>query len=98
MFIDYKAKLHGIPVFKIDPHYTSKQCSRCGLLGTRSKKDFKCLCGHVSHADVNAAFTIAERHTGRVRLPVEKDIGNRSTDTLKKATTREQLTLKPHRF
>jgi len=86
-FVEYKAKLLGIPVFKIDPRYTSQQCSRCGLLGNRNGKSFKCpACGHVEHADVNAAFVIAERHTGIVRLPVVRDIGKGSTDTPERAT------------
>ena len=86
-FVEYKAKLHGIPVIKIDPRYTSQQCSKCGLLGNRNGKLFKCpACGHVEHADVNAAFTIAERHTGIVRLPVEREIGKGSTDTPQRAT------------
>lgn len=86
-FIEYKAKLLGIPVVKIDPAYTSQQCSRCGLLGNRDKKHFKCLaCGHVEDADVNASFVIGLRHQGILRFPVDRDTGKGSTDTPGEAT------------
>lgn len=84
--IEYKAKLLGIPIFKIDPQYTSQQCSKCGHLGKREGKQFYCSCRTiVEDADVNAAFVIALRHKGILRSPVDRDAGEGSTDTPKGA-------------
>jgi len=79
LFLTYKAKLYGVPIAFIDPRYTSQQCSKCGLLGERNGKSFKCSCGHVENADVNASFVISRRHQG-FQLPKDRDLGKGDTD------------------
>lgn len=61
-FLTYKALRAGVPIKKVDPYYTSQQCSRCGHLGIRDHKKFSCQnCKHFDHSDVNAGFCIARR-------------------------------------
>jgi len=66
-FIEYKAKERGIPVERVNPHYTSQECSYCGILGMRSRdlfvcKNRNCQSFNISrHADVNAAYNVGKR-------------------------------------
>ena len=97
--IEYKAKLLGVPVAYVDPAYTSRTCSRCGLVGDRSGKMFKCpACGHVENADVNASFNISVRQAGVSRSAADRDAAEGSTDTPGEATPRATATSEPHGF
>ncbi|MCI0389594.1 MAG: transposase [Acidobacteria bacterium] len=62
-FIEYKARLAGVPVVAIDPHNTSKACPECGHIDKVNRLVrgiFLCReCGHFDHADVVGAINIA---------------------------------------
>lgn len=58
-FVEYKAKAAGIDILYVNPAYTSKICSNCGIIGSRHKHLFKCSnCGSYRHSDRNAAINI----------------------------------------
>jgi len=71
-FIDYKAKLVGVPVLYVNPRGTSHTCPRCGLeakQNRRTRDRFECVgCGLAGPADYIAALNIAAR--GHVSSPI----------------------------
>ena len=66
-FIEYKAKLAGVPVVAVDPRNSSRTCSQCGHCEKANRKSqdcFACLhCGHSENADLNAARNLRARAT-----------------------------------
>lgn len=77
-YIQYKAKMAGIPVVYVDPRYTSQRCFECGHTEKANRKSqdqfLCCSCGHAAHADVNAAKNIALRAV--VNPPIVSDAAN----------------------
>ncbi len=60
MMLEYKTN-----VVRVDPKYTSQKCNECGEKDSKnrlSQSEFVCLsCGHISHADTNAAKNILSK-------------------------------------
>ena len=61
-FVDYKARLAGIRVEKVDPRNTSRRCPRCGHVrksNRRSQSLFKChACSYSLNADLVGARNV----------------------------------------
>jgi IS605 OrfB family transposase len=61
-FLEYKAKLAGVPLVRIDPRNTSRRCGMCGHTEKANRKSqsvFSCkLCGYTTNADWNGAGNI----------------------------------------
>lgn len=63
-FIEYKAKLYGGQLQKVDPRNTSRKCSECGYTDkeNRHSDEFICLnCRYEQDADINAAINIMRK-------------------------------------
>jgi IS605 OrfB family transposase len=73
-FVEYKAALAGVSVVLVDPRNTSRtcaECDHCEKANRKSQSEFECrLCGHRSHADLNAARNIASRARAAVNRPM----------------------------
>lgn len=62
----------GVQCHKVNPAYTSQQCSKCGNIHKENRKGelFKCVeCGHTVDADFNASLNILNRFTTGVFRP-----------------------------
>lgn len=73
-FIEYKARLAGVPVVAVDPRNTSRtcpECQHCEKANRKSQSEFECrACGHRSHADLVGARNIGSRAREFVRAPM----------------------------
>ena len=63
--LEYKSKLNGKLFVKVNPRYTSLECSVCGNRdkANRPRQDyFKCTkCGYETNPDIQASKTILKR-------------------------------------
>src|SRR5262249_2285972 len=63
-FVEYKAKLAGVPVVTLDPRNSSRTCNACGHCekGNRPDRDtFRCLhCSYSTNADLNASRNLRD--------------------------------------
>lgn len=66
----YKLEERGGTLVKVNPAYTSQECSACGAIDKASRESqasFACRhCGFAAHADTNAAINILRRSTAGV--------------------------------
>ena len=61
-FLTYKCILAGVPLYFVNPAYTSKSCHKCGHIGNRNGKKFSCVnpdCLNKCDPDYQGAKNIA---------------------------------------
>ena len=79
-WVDYFAKIRGVHVFAVSPHFTSQDCHQCGtrVQKSLSTRTHKCPnCGLVEHRDLNAAKNILARGLG-----LKNTVGHTGISTL----------------
>lgn len=68
----YKLEERGGSLVKVNPAFTSQECSACGTIDRASRESqasFACRsCGFAAHADTNAAINILRRSTASMRV------------------------------
>ncbi|MGD1912161.1 MAG: RNA-guided endonuclease InsQ/TnpB family protein [Rivularia sp. (in: cyanobacteria)] len=67
-WLEYFGRKFGREVIAVPPHYTSQECSNCGVRTQKSlsTRTHSCVhCGHTEQRDVNAAKVILSRVNGR---------------------------------
>ena len=75
----YKLAWSGGTLIEVPAHYSSQTCFECGCVDALSRRGehFCCtVCGHVDHADLNAAKILKSR-ANRSALPVEGSLPER---------------------
>jgi len=80
VMLRYKCAWNGSTLLKVPPMGTSQECSECGLADAASRVSrdvFRCTaCGHLEHADLNAAKVIRGRGLKKLTTPEDTDSGS----------------------
>ncbi|EAW34536.1 RNA-guided endonuclease TnpB family protein [Lyngbya sp. PCC 8106] len=74
-WLEYMARVYGVPVIAVEPAYTSQNCSNCGekVVKTLSTRTHECPhCGYIADRDENAARNILKSAL--------KQLSNKETD------------------
>ena len=70
---EQKAAASGAVVLCVDPRFTSQQCRACGHIASSNRESqavFRCVnCGHLDHADANAAKNVLARGLATLEVP-----------------------------
>lgn len=76
-WLEYFGSKFGREIIAVPPHYTSQECSNCGVRAQKSlsTRTHSCSnCGHTEQRDINAAKVILRRHL-RAEVPsVEESV------------------------
>lgn len=87
--IEYKSKKLGVPIFYVEPQYTSQRCSKCGHIEKTNRKRnlFHCKkCGKVEDSGVNAGFNLAVMQSkGILQFNKDRDLLKGNTNNPKEA-------------
>ncbi|WP_259114764.1 RNA-guided endonuclease InsQ/TnpB family protein [Salinibacter ruber] len=77
--IEYKAKLAGITVERIDEAYTSQDCPQCGHRKKPSGRNYTCSgCGFHGHRDVVGAANIRRREVAERKYVGQEPTGSKT--------------------
>jgi len=89
LFIEYKAKLAGVPVLLVDARNTSRTCPECGHCekgNRKSQSEFVCRhCGYSANADYVGAFNIRAKGRGTIFAQAAVNRPFVSTDSIRAA-------------
>jgi|GEM_PF-5950192 len=71
---EWKANQHGRTIIRVDPHHTSKRCSRCGYINHNLQlhhRTYKCPnCGYKADRDYNASLNILQKGLEVLQKPL----------------------------
>ncbi|MBW4632245.1 MAG: transposase [Iphinoe sp. HA4291-MV1] len=95
--IEYMAAKSRKILIKVNPKHTSQKCNVCGHVdaSSRDKEKFICIsCGHMAHADINAAKNIKELAMLNIASTVLRDSEELEPKGSKRLKQRKEISVR----